>query len=94
MQYVAQLFRFTKDPSWRRWTRASSEFQHCSTANQWKGNLLRSEHVRLMRGPEMNEIKFGGQIEAWQRQLPDLCLVYVWLPESGCFRAPHRDPPY
>jgi hypothetical protein len=25
-----------------------------------------------MCGPEINEIKFGDQIEAWQRQLPHL----------------------
>jgi hypothetical protein len=59
-------------PGWSQWTHASSEFRHCFNREPVEGDLLRWEHVRAMRGPEINEIKFGDQIEAWQRQLPQL----------------------
>jgi hypothetical protein len=53
-------------------THASSEFRYCFNREPVEGDLLRWEHVRAMCGPEINEIKFGDQIEAWQRQLPQL----------------------
>ena len=59
-------------PGWSQWTHSSSEFRHCFNREPVEGDLLRWEHVRAMRGPEINEIKFGDQIEAWQRQLPHL----------------------
>ena len=48
------------------------EFEHCFCREPVKGDLLRWEHVRVMRGPEFNEAKFRAQIEAWGRQLPQL----------------------
>lgn len=59
-------------PDWNRRTHASGEFQSCFDREPVEGDLLRWEHVRTMRGPELNEIKFRKQIEAWQRQLSHL----------------------
>ena len=59
-------------PEWSRWTSSSHEFELCFGREPKMGDLLRWEHVRTMRGPEMNELTFQPQIEAWHRQLADL----------------------
>ena len=61
-----------KDPSWNQRTFASGEFVHCFYRQPVNGDLLRWEHVRVMRGPEINGEEFRAQIEAWHRQLPHL----------------------
>ncbi len=61
-----------KDPKWNQRTSASREFKWCFQREPVEGDLLRCEHVRMMRGPEVNDIEFNAQIEAWRRQLPQL----------------------
>jgi hypothetical protein len=59
-------------PGWSEGTTTSREFEHCFHHEPNAGDLLRWEHVRTMRGPEMNEIIFGDMISAWGRQIPQL----------------------
>ena len=61
-----------QDPKWNQRTNASTEFEYCFCREPVKGDLLRWEHVRVMRGPELNEAKFRAQIDAWERRLPQL----------------------
>jgi hypothetical protein len=56
-------------PGWSEGTTTSREFEHCFHHEPNAGDLLRWEHVRTMRGPEMNEIIFGDMISAWGRQI-------------------------
>lgn len=44
-----------EDPAYSRRTDASGEFQYCFYREPRAGDLLRWEHVRIMRGPEMHE---------------------------------------
>jgi hypothetical protein len=67
-----------EDPTYSRRTDASGEFQRCFYREPRAGDLLRWEHVRTMRGPEMQASELLPQIEAWHRQLPDLpCPIKV-----------------
>jgi hypothetical protein len=59
-------------PGWSEATTASREFRHCFYREPIAGDLMRWEHVRTMRGPELNEMIFGDMISAWGRQIPDL----------------------
>ena len=68
----APIVPLHKCPSWSRSTKASREFERCFYREPKAGDLLRWQHVSLMRGPEMNEARFRPQIEAWHRQLAGL----------------------
>jgi hypothetical protein len=71
-QICGPIIPVHKDPKWNQRTSASREFKCCFEREPVEGDLLRCEHIRVMRGAEMNEIKFSPQIEAWRRQLPHL----------------------
>jgi hypothetical protein len=65
-QIYGPIVPLHEDPSWTRWARASGKFTRCFGREPKEGDLLRWEHVRMMYGPEMNEIEFSAQIEAWK----------------------------
>jgi hypothetical protein len=48
-------------PDWSRRTHANGEFQSCFDREPIEGDLLRCEHVRTMRGPELNEINLASR---------------------------------
>jgi hypothetical protein len=72
LQKYGPIVPLHERPTWSQRTRASGEFESCFDREPKAGDLLRWEHVRTRRGPEMNEITFLPQIEAWERQMSDI----------------------
>lgn len=58
--------------AWNESTQASREFRRCFGRDPKAGDLLRWEHVRVMRGAELYEQEVLPQIAAWERQIQNL----------------------
>ena len=54
------------DEHYKRLTSASAEFEFAFCREPKSGDLLRTEHVWILRLPRFNEARFGDMIAAWK----------------------------